>query len=480
MRPTEEQWQIITSKKRKIVVVAAAGTGKTSTLVQYAKANPNRRMLYIAYNRAICQEAETKFPKNVECRTSHQLAHAAFAKRYRHKFAENLRLSDIVEHLGTDNWRQARDVATTLETFMYSGDKTIVIGHTPQDDNPSSLSPPEQRYKAELVTHATELWTRMVSEEDPFRITHDGLLKVYQLSDPDLSVFYSVILFDEAQDANPVTTAFIEAQDCISIFVGDRHQQIYRYRGADNALDSVHMDSATKLYLTNSFRFGPEIAMVANAILSLKGETVQVVGRGKPGMVCMLAPGDIAHLTVLQRTVLGAITTAITLASRDKRIYWVGGIERYGIADVADVYRLAYGGAVRSRHIRAFGSFEAYKTRAKQTGDREMLRITRLIQMPAIGELLKRLKQQTVDRESEADITLTTVHRSKGLEWDNVAIADDFPDVFQLEGDLRDDELNLLYVAVTRAQHLLVVNSLIEAIMRTELRSRQNEPSLAQ
>lgn len=39
--------------------------------------NPDERMLYIAYNRAIRDEAEHKFPYHVTCKTSHQLAYAA-------------------------------------------------------------------------------------------------------------------------------------------------------------------------------------------------------------------------------------------------------------------------------------------------------------------------------------------------------------------------------------------------------------------
>ena len=41
---------------------------------RFAQANPNCKMLYLAYNRAVRDEAEQKFPFNVECKTSHQLA----------------------------------------------------------------------------------------------------------------------------------------------------------------------------------------------------------------------------------------------------------------------------------------------------------------------------------------------------------------------------------------------------------------------
>ncbi|MEC9866275.1 UvrD-helicase domain-containing protein, partial [Escherichia coli] len=57
LTPTDEQSAIIHWQGQKLVVNAFAGTGKTSTLVQYALANPDSRMLYLAYNRAVRDEA---------------------------------------------------------------------------------------------------------------------------------------------------------------------------------------------------------------------------------------------------------------------------------------------------------------------------------------------------------------------------------------------------------------------------------------
>ncbi|EPM2845812.1 DNA helicase, partial [Pseudomonas aeruginosa] len=50
MQWTHEQSPIIQSKASKILVRAFAGTGKTTTLVGFAKANPTLRILYLCYN----------------------------------------------------------------------------------------------------------------------------------------------------------------------------------------------------------------------------------------------------------------------------------------------------------------------------------------------------------------------------------------------------------------------------------------------
>lgn len=49
-KTTAEQNAIIEWKGNHLVVNAFAGTGKTSTLVNYAEANPESKMLYLAYN----------------------------------------------------------------------------------------------------------------------------------------------------------------------------------------------------------------------------------------------------------------------------------------------------------------------------------------------------------------------------------------------------------------------------------------------
>ena len=62
---------------------------------------------------------------------------------------------------------------------------------------------------------------------------------------------------------------------------------------------------------------------------------------------------------------------------------------------------------------------------------------------------------------------ISTVHRAKGLEWKRVKVINDF--LFKyVDGRLtvEEDELRLLYVALTRAKHVLDVSDLREALLR--------------
>ncbi|EPL1091298.1 3'-5' exonuclease, partial [Escherichia coli] len=73
-----------------------------------------------------------------------------------------------------------------------------------------------------------------------------------------------------------------------------------------------------------------------------------------------------------------------------------------------------------------------------------------------------------------------TAHRCKGLEWDFVQLYDDFPDVLDPELDpmARDDEINLLYVASTRAMRILALNSAVEMVIRYITQKRMVEKQM--
>ncbi|MHW63188.1 DNA helicase, partial [Escherichia coli] len=225
----DEQSAIIHWQGEKLVVNAFAGTGKTSTLVQFAAACPESRMLYLAYNRAIRDEAERRFPFNVECKTSHQLAYSRFGKHFRHRLVPGLSVTDVARKLNTRYWTLARVAMTALNQFICSADVAPGMQHMPPPDEMKGMSPQDALRAVQI------LWHEMSNPDGNFPVTHDTYLKLYQLSSPDLSRRWDTILFDEAQDANPVTSALVLGQRCRVVLVGDRYQQIYRFRGASDA-----------------------------------------------------------------------------------------------------------------------------------------------------------------------------------------------------------------------------------------------------
>ena len=144
-------------------------------------------------------------------------------------------------------------------------------------------------------------------------ITHDFYLKKFQLSSPQLP--YDYILFDEGQDASATMLDVFLKQPATKVIVGDTHQQIYGWRFAINSLEKVGFET---LQLSNSFRFGPDIARVAREVLTWKEQvsentvSTKIEGKGQNTQEETQA--------VIGRTNLGLLIQAIDWVSEYKKI----------------------------------------------------------------------------------------------------------------------------------------------------------------
>ena len=104
MQLTDEQTRAVDlfRTSRSLKVHAFAGAGKTSTLTAMARTT-RRRGLYLAFNKAIADEARGKFPDTVDCRTTHSIAFRAVPDAFRGNTAKltwALQANHVVQLLG--------------------------------------------------------------------------------------------------------------------------------------------------------------------------------------------------------------------------------------------------------------------------------------------------------------------------------------------------------------------------------------------
>ncbi|NWH85798.1 FBH1 helicase, partial [Aegithalos caudatus] len=279
---TQEQQRILNHKiqpGQTVKIMALAGTGKTSTLVKYAEKFPELKFLYLAFNKAVAEKGKMVFPRNVTCKTFHSLAFGSVGRYYKEKGKLNFSkmsvfsISFLLQNReGQSLFVRGKTVSQTLENFFSSSDEEICEEHTPlwfknTHGQWQLLSPQEKKISVE---EAREIWHKMKKldgdTEKKYKMTCDGYLKLWQLSKPQLSG-YDAIFVDEAQDCTPAIVDIVQSQNCGKILVGDPHQQIYTFRGAVNTLYTV--PHTHLYYLTQSFRFGPEIAYVGSTILEV-------------------------------------------------------------------------------------------------------------------------------------------------------------------------------------------------------------------
>ncbi|MCP5084368.1 MAG: AAA family ATPase, partial [Alphaproteobacteria bacterium] len=429
-----------------VAVNAFAGTGKTATLVALAQARPHQRLLYIAFNKAIQLEAARRFPANTVAKTCHALAFRHTGARYRHKLVSKLRPLEVIEWLGlghyplAEAYSRAYDVLETVQRFLAS-----------TSPEPTAAMAPALTRASDgdwLAAQARTLWALMSDPDSPVGMVHDGYLKQFQLSQPQLSEF-DLVLFDEAQDANPAMLDIVARQPLPQVFVGDRHQQIYSWRGACNALDAIQ-PTATR-FLTHSFRFGSPIAQLANVLLATyKDETVPVVGRRAGG--CLGRVQRQHPYTVIARTNAGVFDEAAQRVQdpASPRLHFVGGLAGYPFQRILDAWRLyaERRDEVRDPLLLHFPDFPTMERLAAEVSDLELKQLCRVVRHYGhrIPSLVRQIEHSAVTDPATASVCLSTAHKVKGLEFDQVRLAEDFPSLVRTPPQERDpEEVNLLY-----------------------------------
>ncbi|KAM9846194.1 F-box DNA helicase 1 [Aulostomus maculatus] len=514
---TREQRQILShdiQEDHVVKIIAFAGTGKTTTLIKYAEQRPYLRFLYVAFNRSVAEEAFQRFPHNVDCKTIHSLAYKDIGWRYqrKQKLTSTLTPWSISSCLpeGRGGFLKAKVVVSTLQSFMASNDPTISSIHVPSTyfSHRGHRTDIDENEKLLVVQDAQMIWSRMKDVNDKSKpayfINHDGYLKLWQLRNPlpCLSAKYDALFIDEAQDCTPAIMDVLLSQRCGKILVGDPHQQIYTFRGAVNALQIV--DHTHIYYLTQSFRFGAEIAYVGATILKVckKVEKILVGGKQKGGVCDKAADEALAavkagrtvgqgKMAILSRCNVSVFSEAVRLTDINPqcRIHFIGGVNNIGLNKIQDIWLLMNSGPHQQQFIRdhLIGCFArmkgngygALKNYAMQTEDRDLETKLSIVEKYGnrIPDLVKRLELCSIDDLNQADFILGTVHKSKGLEFDTVMVTDDFANVpssrhnlddadpnFAFD-EIPDDEWNLLYVAVTRTKNVLIITNNIRRII---------------
>jgi superfamily I DNA/RNA helicase len=313
----------------------------------------------------------------------------------------------------------------------------------------------QEEILAELVVpYARKYWADVIDVDGVLPYTHDHYLKQWAMSEPHLP--YDYILFDEAQDADPLTSSVVKAQTHAQVVaVGDRSQAIYAWRGAIDAMDAF---GGTRTALTQSFRFGHEIAEFANVWLRILDADIRVRGSDKPSSV---------HKTnkrlpegVLCRTNSGVIGELVTLMEADpSRRIAIGGKGKAqqlkSLAEAAD--QLITQKWTYHPDLDTFKSWGDVVKYCEDDDGADLKPLVDLVEkhgpkflIHAIGSCVE---------VQDAETTISTAHVAKGLEWFHVRISDDFRPPKRDEegnaGEMLPSDAMLAYVASTRAMRHL-------------------------
>jgi F-box protein 18 (helicase) len=484
MEFTAEQSAIIQSTGD-LKINAVAGSGKTTTIIEYARARPGGcKILYLAFNKSVKLEAINRFASkgldNVKVETAHSLAYKHIVFKHAYKVRnQGYKTSEIAELLnlqGNEEKHTEYVIANHINkfiTYFCNSDKEKVHELNYLD----VVSDKKARVFVTSFYGYIETQTRLLlarMDKGEIEVTHDFYLKKFQLSNPVLNFDY--ILFDEGQDASPAMLDVFFRQKATKVIVGDTHQQIYGWRFAVNSLEKAAFKT---LNLSTSFRFSQDIANLAMEVLKWKKHIAQ------KGTIPIKGTGtsrEVKTKAILARTNLGLLLKAIEYVTEKKKvkhIYFEGNINSYTYADegasLYDVLNLYNGqrNLVRDKLISEMKDLAELEDYIDKTEDVQLGMMVEIVkeygnQIPGI---IQAIKAKHVDNEEKekAEMIFSTVHRSKGMEYDSVQLVNDFITEEKLEKILVDhkkedinisklnEEINLLYVAITRTRNSIHV-----------------------
>jgi len=480
MNPTIEQQHAIdmAMQGQSCKVTAYAGAGKTSTLKLIGNAKYNQHGMYLAFNKAIATEAQSKFNHNVKCKTFHSLAYNSVPRWLTNKLKNRRLMSNqlayrhnlenyhvpvaLVKQRGEDDKKRlfnskhmANAMLNAVGYFCRSNYDSIQMAHV-YAALPDWM---DDTYRAELANvllpKAYDYWGDILNPTGVNKLEHDHYLKYWALSNPVINSDF--ILFDEAQDADPIMLNVLSKQQAQVIYVGDRHQQIYAFRGAVNAMQSLEI---AETRLSQSFRFGENVADLANKILfNVLDETIPLRGFEQIDSSVGNVRDEVAD-AFIYRTNAAALSNMVELVKigREPRLE----VDTASLLkNIQDAQKVKSGIKVHDGSVfEGFSNWEEVIEYTEEVSGNDLKPLVSLINSVGEAALIEALMKSN---SSDFDCVVTTAHKSKGLEFNKVKLGGDF---FYKEAAapgekvLSEDEARLLYVAATRAKKELDISAL--------------------
>jgi len=478
MIPTDEQMAILDAVvgRESMKIKAYAGAGKTSTLRLVADRLSHQRGIYLAFNREIAEHARRRFPENVVAGTIHSMAYRSVSSSLTarvnqpaeqpHELAVRYGLGPVEVPLNTGKsvevtpFELGRMILDGLGRFCRSADDVPLSLHIPVDEKIDERA--AVWFQSGLLPYVDRLWSESKDPRGRGAILPDVYLKVWAQSGPRIESDF--VLLDEAQDSDGSILRLLNEQTHAQIvYVGDPYQQIYEWRGAVNAMAKI---GAAEYSLTESFRFGHTFAALASRLLELLGERTPVRGQGKIGSLMVEDPlvAPPVDAILCRKNVSAIWHLAAGVEAGQKPAIRMSPAEIVAYADGADLL-LEGRRAFRPAALSLFETWKEVQSFARSAAGVDLLPIVRIVD--ELGTDYLRSLALRITPEASADYVISTVHRAKGLEWKRVKVVNDF--LFKyVDGRLTldDDELRLLYVALTRAQHLLDVSDVREPLLK--------------
>lgn len=473
-------------------VEAVAGAGKTTTIIEACQ-RMGGSVAFAAFNKKISDEIKVRIEKaglsnTVRVGTFHSFGFSALQKaigRINGRPDPDKCKNMLLARYGREE--EARNMASVgaklislaknggIGRFGAIDDESIWWDIIDHHDLADDLKTPERMPELIPVCMATlKASNRLVHDQK--LIDFDDMLYVPVLE--GMSFWQNDwLVVDEAQDTNIVRRAVARMMlkpRGRSVWVGDRHQAIYGFSGADNSsVDNIIREfNCRSLPLTVTYRCPKSVVAFAQGYVSHieahetapEGEVLQ----HRPFEYMMdkadIGPGD----AIICRKMAPLVDTALSLIKRGIRASVEGrDIGRSIMALVEKIGLTPFDTFVDRARARNETQVSKLIAKGKET-EAEALQ-DKYDTVYAIADDCEEASQfemklnklfDDTENVQGSKVVLSTVHRAKGREWDRVFILgfyDYMPSKWARQEWQQEQEVNLIYVAGTRAKKTLVL-----------------------
>jgi DNA helicase-2/ATP-dependent DNA helicase PcrA len=325
---------------------------------------------------------------------------------------------------------------------------------------------------------------------------------------------YVSFVVDEYQDTDPAQQRLLDAwlgtRDDITV-VGDVFQTIYSFKGAEPALltdFAARFPHATTVRLVRDYRSTPQVVNLANTLMAdVDGPGVVLLGQRPDGpapavrqydteaaeeadiaarVAALLAAGTSGgQIAVLHRFNSQAVRLEAALRDAGIEVTSGSGEPFFGRPEIKaalvalELCAASTPGAPGAAALTEALTQGGFDPKAAPTGQgaarsryeaqgaladlaRSLPAPVRATAQALADELVRRSMAETAPHGADA-VTVCTIHKAKGLEWDAVLVPrltmGSLPSVFATTPAELAEERRLLYVAATRARTILELSS---------------------
>jgi DNA helicase-2/ATP-dependent DNA helicase PcrA len=452
-------------------VIAVAGSGKTTTGVEMTKRAKGSH-IFLAFNKAIATELSSR---GVNGRTFHSLCYSPVLKFKGAATVESNKLRKLLEanfaqvEIKAYGQFMQKMVGLARNAGIDAGLLPNVASEWEALADHHDLEPDSDQ--GTTMAHGIELARQLLAMSNASDLVDfDDLLYVAVKEGIALPRF-DFVFVDEGQDTNAIQRAIIRKimhSNSRLAVVGDPHQAIYGFRGADsNSMDLIKQEfGCVDLPLTVTYRC--PVAVVEHAkqwvdhIEAAPGAADGTVNEiGQDWDFRNFATGDL----VVCRTTKPLVSLAYTLIRNRVAAHITGREIGQGLVSLVNKMQ-AKGLESLLAKLDAYGTRESEKAKAKGNDSKAEAILDKVDCVRVIAEGLHENDRtvpglvfaiQNLFSDQAGGVKLATIHKAKGLEADRVFWMTPAKCRTPRQEWQKEQERNLCYVATTRAKCTLVL-----------------------